>query len=348
MLFLLLVYFAVCIYGVKFKFSGNADYMSVENTQAIKGIFILMVFFSHIKGYVTFGTGLPDEIFLRFFEIIGQAMVALFLFYSGYDVMESIKKKGEPYIKKFPKNRVLATLFNFDLAVLLFLILTLILGEKVTVKRVLLSLIGWDALGNSNWYIFVILLLYLLTYVVFTLLKGKPHIWSVAVLSVITCVLIFVTWRYQIRPSWWYDTMLCYVLGMGYSIIRPKIEAFFSKSIVLWAASIVVLLAAYYLLKGRHIAAEILANLFFTVAVVLFTMHITLKNKMLVWCGKNLFELYILQRIPMIIFSTLGVNNISVIIYFVLCAAITALIAIVFKKYSNKLWKAIAASKNYR
>ncbi|MEE1277869.1 MAG: acyltransferase family protein [Acutalibacteraceae bacterium] len=342
MLLLLLVYFAVCVYGVKWEFSGNADYLSIENTQAIKGIFIIMVFFSHIEDYVHIGDSLPDMAYTKFLTIIGQGMVTLFMFYSGYGVMESIKKKGAPYVSKIPKNRILSTLFRFDLAVLLFGIITVALGEKVTLKRVLLSLIGWDALGNSNWYIFVILVLYLLTFIVFTVLRNKPYVFSVAVLSAVLCVLVFVTHRYSIRPVWWYDTALCYAFGMIYSFAKPKVEKLFTKNVLLWGAAIIVLLGAFYVLKWDHPLLDVIANLLFTAAVVLFTMHITLKNKILVWCGENLFELYILQRIPMILLKHFGINEISAVLCAVLSAVITVLLAIVFKKYSNKLWKALA------
>ena len=345
MLLLLLVYFAVCVYGVKFRFNGNADYMSIENTQAIKGVFIMMVFFSHIRGYIVLDTGLFDRIFIKFFLIIGQAMVTLFMFYSGYGVMESIKKKGAPYVSKIPKNRILSTFFRFDLAVLLFGIITVALGEKVTLKRVLLSLIGWDALGNSNWYIFVILVLYLLTFIVFTVLRSKPYVFSVAVLSAVLCVLVFLTYYFGIRPEHWYDTALCYAFGMIYSFAKPKVEKLFTKNVLLWGAAIIVLLGAFYVLKWDHPLLDVIANLLFTAAVVLFTMHITLKNKIRVWCGENPFELHILQRRPMIVLSRLGVSEISAILYTVLSATITVLLAIIFKIISNKMWKIISVSK---
>ena len=40
-------------------------------------------------------------------------MVTMFLFYSGYGVFESIKKKKEKYINTIPKRRFLKTLINF-------------------------------------------------------------------------------------------------------------------------------------------------------------------------------------------------------------------------------------------
>ena len=63
-------------------------------------------------------------------------------------------------------------------------------------------------------------------------------------------------------------------------------------------------------------------------------------NKVLVWMGKNLFPLYIYQRIPMIIFSSLAggtfVANFP-IAFVVSSFAITVLIAYLYKYWAIKL-----------
>ncbi len=174
MILFFLAYIATCLYGIKIQKNPNNDYLSVENTQAIKGIFILLVFFSHFNSYVTFTWSL-DSIYQSTVSWFGQTMVTLFLFYSGYGVMESINKKGLPYIKSIPVKRVLSTLFKFDCAVIIFWIIGALFGNTFSPKTVALSLIGWDSLGNSNWYIFVVLLLYLFTFVSFRFLPQKTE-----------------------------------------------------------------------------------------------------------------------------------------------------------------------------
>lgn len=338
MIILLILYFAVVIWGIKFNVKDKSDYLSIDNTQAIKGIFILMVFFSHFNSYVML-SGAYDGIYRKFFFFIGQAMVALFLFYSGYGVMESIKRKGEGYIDKFSKSRILSTLFNFDCAVILYLILALILGNEITIKQVLLSLIGWDSLGNSNWYIFVILLLYLLTYIIFKIFRKKSHHLSVLILGIIACIIIYLTYCFKIKDSYWYDTILCYVFGMSYSLEKERIERIINKNIVTWLFSFAILAGGYFVFRGHSVKYDIIANLFFTAAVIVFTMHITLKNKILVWCGKNLFEIYILQRIPMIIFREIGLSECNVLMYFGVCLLVTILLSIIFNFTVNRISK---------
>ena len=97
------VFIIICLIGVQLspKDGGNyiSDYMSVDKTMAIKGIFIIIVFFSHFNSYATFRSAL-DLAYLEDFSKIGQRMVAMFMFYSGYGVMESVKKKNMGYVKR--------------------------------------------------------------------------------------------------------------------------------------------------------------------------------------------------------------------------------------------------------
>lgn len=341
MLTLLLLYFVTVLFESKGTLKGTADYLSIENTAAIKGIFIFMVFYSHFNSYLSLPDTPSNQIYFKFFYFIGQAMVALFLFYSGYGVMESIKRRGKDYILKIPKNRILKTLINFDIAVVLYLVLGLVLGNRFTVKQILLSFIGWDSLGNSNWYIFVILLLYLLTFVVFAIVPKKPYMLSVAILGVFVCAIILVTHRYNIRPSYWYDTALCYVLGMGYSLVKQQAEKIINKNIFVWVVCLVASAVAYINIKGHIFASELVANLLFTVCVVIFTMRITLNNPVLKWGGAHLFEIYILQRIPMIIFKALGLAEYNVYLYFAACVLVTVALTFAFKAFTNRFWKTV-------
>ncbi len=266
-------------------------------------------------------------------------MVAPFMFYSGYGVMESIKRKGSGYVKSFPKKRVLKTLINFDFAIILFLILNVILSKTVTLKQLVLSFIGWDSIGNSNWYIFIILVLYLFTFIAFAVLPQKPHIISVVFVGLLTCGMIVILWKFNIKDPYWYDTALCYILGLGYSLVKEKVQKVINKNIIVWGVFLVLTTVIYINLKGRNLILEIAANLMFTIALVIFSMRITLKNKALVWCGMNLFELYILQRIPMIMFNALGFSQFNIYLYFVCCIITTVILAFCFKRFTNMFWK---------
>lgn len=70
----------------------NKDYISPDGTLAIKGIFVALILLSHGKGYIELG-GIYDEPYIALQNHLNQMVVAMFLFYSGYGMMESMKKK---------------------------------------------------------------------------------------------------------------------------------------------------------------------------------------------------------------------------------------------------------------
>lgn len=137
--------------------------------------------------------------------------------------------------------------------------------------------------------------------------------------------------------------MLCYVMGMGYSQYRKFFEGIINKSNLVYCVVTLACVSLFVIIKqfGSDILFTFPLNLLFAICVVLLTMRITLKNKILLWCGKHLFEIYILQRIPMIIFDKLGLPEVSIYLYFTLCLITTVIIVFPFKYVTDKLWKLI-------
>ena len=90
MLILLLLLAAICLVGIKFDSFLN-DYIGKEQTTSIKGIFAIIILFSHLKGYIEL-SGPLDSAFCSILNYIGQLMVAIFFFYSGYGVLISFLK----------------------------------------------------------------------------------------------------------------------------------------------------------------------------------------------------------------------------------------------------------------
>lgn len=344
----ILIFVIVCIYKMKitpevFKNGYYNDYLSIEKTTSIKGIFIIIVFFSHFLGYVSIDKPIDNYAMLPV-TLLGQGMVTMFMFYSGYGVMESIKKKGTSYVKKFPVNRLLATLFRFDIAIILFLIIGILLGNTITFGKVILSFIGWDSIGNSNWYIFVILILYLFTYISFLIFKNNQKLGAIGVL-VLTLGYIFVLKYFDLKESWWYDTSLCYSLGMFYSQYKTKIERFINKNIVVYGGTFLILLFGYAVMRyaksmqiGYGLAFQLIEMLIFTIIIVVLSMKVSFNNKILKWLGNHLFEIYVLQRIPMNILKYFDFNK-TIYLYFILCFIATILLAWAYKNIIDKIWK---------
>lgn len=295
----------LCLLGIEiFIKKFNPNYLSKESTSCIKGIFIVYVFYSHFVSY-TNPIYNKDFLMLNTRNFLGQLMVTLFLFYSGYGIYESIKKKGNEYVKKLPVNRILKTLIHFMVAICAFLVLNIVLKIKITIPRFLLSLIGWDSIGNSNWYIFDILVLYIITYISCTIFKNKKifSIFSVAILTILfTQVLSY------FRDPYWYNTTYCYVFGVFYSYFKNPIEKVLKNNLRYIIILILAVSSFYFmspLLAKGYIIYE-LYSLLFVLITVLVTLKINITNRVLKWCGDNLFLLYIYQRIPMYYLYKIG------------------------------------------
>lgn len=355
MIVFVLMFACVCLYKVKIAPQGlkgyHDDYLSIEKTNSIKGIFTLVVFFSHFNSYIEYSA--LDNYATFPFRLIRQGLVTMFLLYSGYGIMESIKKKGIPYVKSMPAKRIGQVLVRFDIAILCFLIMDLCIGREITVTQFLLSLIGWSSIGNSNWYIFTILLLYLITYISFIIFKDKRNykisVYALLAIVIVYCA-VFYIFQFQNEKSYlFYYTILCYPLGMLYSVYKENIEKFLKQRnlnyfITLVFVVVITAVTRFYCNSAEII--EMIYMLFFSLFILLISMKVSFDNKILRWIGNHLFEIYILQRIPMTVFAKLGLNK-SVYLYFPLCFAVTILISAIYKVCIDKLWLRMTSAKRH-
>lgn len=349
MIFFILILFFIIFNSSRISPANefNKDYLSLENTNIIKGIFVILVLFSHSSQYISL-SGIYDEPYVSIQRFLGQMIVSMFLFYSGYGIMESISKKGFAYIKSIPTRRFIKVLINFDIAVILYLILNSIIGKTYDIKTILLSFIGWMNVGNSNWYILAVLVLYILTFVSFFLIKwldNKPmHFVYVTVLTLLSIAFVYFEMKMG-KESWYYNTIILFPLGCWYSLLKTKIEAFVFKNDFTYSLTALIVMACLfisYVHNGDYgIWGYTLWAVFFTVTIVIFTMKFSFKSTILSWLGKHIFSVYILQRIPMIILSYIGVNIEHKYFFIILSFLATVVIAQVFDYLTDLLWKKI-------
>lgn len=337
MILFLIILLVVSCYGMKFS-SFHRDYMSIPSTTAIKGVFAIIILLSHAKAYISLGPGIADRAFGFTMRYLDQLMVAVYFFYSGYGILESAKKK-KGYADRFFKKRFLKTWLHFALAVLLFLILQGLLGNRFETLDYALCWTGWRSIGNSNWFMFVILALYLASYLILLLQKRVvlPG-WAFALLaSLLTAALWALLFHYKPGEHWWYDTMVAFPAGMWFSLLKEKAK---TPSLVPHILITFAVLAGFAL--WRHfIGIDVIGvcTVLFALAVTVFSTWVKLDNPLLQWLGKHCFSLYILQRIPMILLSHFGWQDhnihftaVSIVLALLLAWGFTALTDSIDKK----------------
>lgn len=323
----------LALQGMKLRLrSFNEDYLSKDSANAVRGIFILLIFASHFTTYVSPFTAPMDVAYWRIRVFLGQAVVTAFLFYSGYGVALSVQKGGDAYVRAMPRKRILPTLLIYDCSQIIFLLVQMCRGKSYGGMDFLLSFLAWRSFGNDNWYIFVILGLYVITWLVFR--GGELNEVTVARLSV--CALVFLLFlRCAGQGRWWYDTLLCYPLGMWFSLYKDRIDRFLSRGVHYWPVALAVgvsFFAAHKVWKCSSFL-YILTMLLFVLCVVLFTMKVQLKSPVLIYCGRHLQGLFLLHRIPFILLKDhFSPSGFGIYIYFTVSIAAAFFLDVIFSK----------------
>lgn len=313
------------------------DFSGKHTADIVKGIFIWMVFISHIQQYAKpIHPEYIDGLFSLTSSFWGQMIVVAFMFYSGYGVLINLNRGG--YIESIPRRRCLTVLLNFDVAVVLFIVLDLIIGKCVTVSQGLLSLIAWDSVGNSNWYIFAILVMYLCSFVAAKLF-GCTKKYLVGLTLMAASYLLIMC---MFKPSWWYNTIFAYPAGAVYGYYKPKIDSFLQRQYSIKLFIVAVIFTGLYFMPDIFGIITNIRAVFLCVLLLMLTIKIQMKSRFLAWSGKNLFPIYIYQRMPMLTFSTVTFGGMSMLeysspLYISVCAAATILIAMLHKYFAIKL-----------
>lgn len=279
--------------------------LNKEQTTCINGIFVLFVFLSHFGQYET----MPWNNLLL---AIGQLMVAPFLFYSGYGIMEQIKRRGIVYIDSMPRKRILKFYIHFCMALCIYLALSF-------------SFTALSSIGNSNWYVFAILAMYSIVYISFK--QCKKHSMTSCVVFTILYIILMDVIKDQ---AWWYNIILCFPAGMILSKYKDRVCSIIQKPI--FFIFLMILAFSLYCLHLPILAYEII-SIAFCFLIVDVCAYKEIKNSLFHFLGQYVFEIYILQRISMNLFDP----YLNDWIYLIVCIFSTLILAYYFKKLETKV-----------
>ena len=301
----LLLLAILIMWGIRFP-GYHANYMGQTYTTAIKGIFTVLIFYSHIRGYITLSPAWWNTSYNTILDHLGQLIVVLFFFYSGYGIWESRKRKPG-YGSSFFKRRFLKVLLHFDIAVLLFVIVQLFIPIIYPAKAYLLCWIGWESVGNSNWFIFDILALYLIAQIALLVQDSYGH--GGIVITLLATAGLWLALRIAGKPSWWMDTILAFPLGMIFSHYKTRVDRLLEKRGLPYClfALLLLLFISLHLQWGNDLYGG--AACLFCCLVTVTSSFVCINNPGLAWLGKNAFTIYIIQRLPMIVLTATGLNS---------------------------------------
>ena len=351
-----LIYIILCLLtfiniNIKGLDSFFNDYLDLDNIKSVKGIFVWMIFFRHYTGYYRRN---KKEIFIIIDKSFSQNIVSLFLFYSGYGINESFKIKGNKYIKTLPiKSGIL--FIKSQIILLIYLCNNLFLGIKTSLKTYLKAIIFKKGIGNSYWFAFTIISLYIYSFISFILIKNqKYNLFGIFLISII-CYLhgIFVYNFYHKKQIISVDTIICFVFGFYYSFFRTHLEKIIMKNDITYLGALLIFILIYYyyyIYQNKNIYYISLKNGLFTLISILITMKIKFKNEFLNLLNSHSYSIYLLQRVVMIYIRKKILFNDHEFIRFVVEFLLVIFISIIFDKNSifiDKIFKLEKFKKNY-
>lgn len=211
---------------------------------------------------------------------------------------------------------------------MIYFIVDIILGINYPIQTILLSFVGWDSIGNSNWFVFDTLLLYLCTSVAFYISRIVSHEKKTIILTIVTTVMTcaIIVFLYFFKSSWWYNTLLGFPCGMLFYLLKNKVDLILNKNVLycFTGGGLLVAFVVTYLI-GNAIMFNICSCLF-CLLICWFTYKIRISNRVLIWLGKYSFYIYIYMRIPMLIMEHYEFIN-NIYLFSVVSLITTVLIA---------------------
>ena len=245
-IYMILVFLSLINIKIKGLNSFFDDYINLNNTNCIRGIFVWMVFFRHFREYCITKKGISLLIDASF----GQNIVSLFLFYSGFGINESFKIKGLQYIKTLPI-KSLVLIVKAEIILIIFLFNNIFLGIKVSLKSYLKAIIFKSGIGNSYWFVLAIIFLYFYSYLSFIFIKKiKYNFIGIFLITIICSLHINIIYKYyHPKLTISVDTIYCFIIGFYYSFFRLYLETFIMKSDKNYFGTIVIFILIYYQFK---------------------------------------------------------------------------------------------------
>lgn len=206
------------------------------------------------------------------------------------------------------------------------------LNIEMTWKQIILSFVGWEGVVNSTWYIFAILMMYSFTHIGFKILRNDLLKGLLIITFFIAGYILIIR---KFKDSQYYNTVLCYALGLWYAKAKKEIDSKILHNNNWWIAcfgTTVIAFAICAYVRDVNLVLNQFYYLLFVLVIVLFSMRVKLDSSILLWCGQNLLGLYILQRIPMILCKEWRLTSIPYL-SFLMCVVVTVTLAVAFHKY---------------
>lgn len=228
----------------------NEEFMSLSQTKALQGFFAICVLLHHAGQKTCAPWHNPKYIVhgLDFFVPIGYLFVSVFLFCSGYGLYKSYKQK-EDYLKGFIKRRILPLVLSYYSTGLIFFVVRLLMGEKMSGRQMFYYLSGAQLCNPNTWFVIALPIFYLGFYLAFKFIKKD------GLALFVTCLVVFVYTligtcvdhnNWWMRGEWWYNSVHLFSIGLLFARFEKPVIAHVKKFYPVYLILAVISLVMFY------------------------------------------------------------------------------------------------------
>lgn len=310
------------------KFAGvkgwNGQFLSLQESKAIQAICAILIIFHHSSQKLEY----CKEI--QYFHDAGILFVAIFMFCSGYGLMKSLEQK-EHYLDHFLKKRLITVIIPFYMMNTLYVLYSAWnhqfsnLTGKDFVKELALRLSGIKLANGNEWFMVVILFLYVLFYVLFKYCKQLA-----AFVFMAAAIFGYIAFGLQrdhgdcewwVQGEWWYNTVFLFYVGLLFgkferTLLKGMKKVYYllvpvalASCVFVYKYSVKILYEYSYwgeynpMLSRKEVVMhriiclgpQIAVMLLFVLSVVLIMMKLHFGNPVLRFMGKISLEVYLIH-----------------------------------------------------
>lgn len=283
------VFFLLFLYKIKFGVSD--EFMSKDYTTYLRGICALAIMLRHIR--------ITDFAPLNVFDYLGNPIVGIFFFLSGYGMLTRIKQTGiDNYMNGFILKRCVPLFVEYIFVwIFNFVCMFLVSGNFNFLKKIITP---------YSWFIIMIEVLYIVFYIGYKLFKDNLKrliiFVTISELALIIALSVFGV------GECWYLSLLCFSGGMIYSVVNLNKK----KTLPLifgFGALAVAATGAEYVLSDKPKIIVLWALIYnvsvLSLAIVALSVgrYVRFKNPVFELCGKMSLEIYLLHGVFQFIFK---------------------------------------------
>lgn len=279
-------------------------------------------------------TEILERFNLSFLLQSGRFATGVFLFLSGYGLTLSIKRNKIDWC--YAGTRIRKLLFPYLIFWAFYLLASLLTGHFPAHGDICVDFFSLKMPNADTWFFRTILAVYVLYFCLAKFMKRYAGIGMTLLIALYVAVLIY----YDV-PSWWWNTILCFPVGIFYAScpgVRRGIPVVY---FFLWGGLFVVLY--------KFSPAAFLREIFTPVIVVFIFAHLSpkvcirYKFPIISYIGTNSLYMYLMEAIPIDYMSS---DEVGCVVYVVGGIVMTVVLTYCGKLVENYMMASGRVVKN--